>query len=67
MQNLWTTLSKYPLFIAGTVLGVLLNAVKPLIPLLKNPVTAIALIGVLVGGLAFVGFTLRAMLGLNPV
>jgi hypothetical protein len=67
MKDLWSTLSKYPAFIIGALLGVFLNAVKPLVPLLKNPVTAIALVGVFLGGLAFIGFTLRAMLGLNPV
>jgi len=67
MQSFWNTISKYPLFIVGTILGVFLNAVKPLMPLLKNPVTAIALVGALIGGLTFVGFTLRAMLGLNPL
>lgn len=67
MQNLWNNVSKWPLFVLGAILGVFLNAVKPLVPLFKNPVTAIALIGILVGGVAFVGFTLRAMLGLNAV
>ncbi|NJP12199.1 MAG: DUF751 family protein [Leptolyngbyaceae cyanobacterium RU_5_1] len=65
MQNFWNTISKYPIFVAGAILGVFLNAVKPLLPLLKNPVTAIALIGACLGGLAFVSFTLRAMLGLQ--
>jgi uncharacterized membrane protein YvlD (DUF360 family) len=63
MQSFWNTVSKYPVFIAGVILGVLLNAVKPLLPLLKRPTTAIALIGVVLGGFAFLGFTLRGMLG----
>ncbi|MGA7935208.1 MAG: DUF751 family protein [Kovacikia sp.] len=67
MQNLWNTVSKWPVFVFAAILGVFLNAIKPLRPLLKNPVAVIALVGVLVGGLAFVGFTLRAMLGLSPV
>lgn len=67
MQNLWNNVSKWPLFVLGAILGVFLNAVKPLVPLFKNPVTAIALIGIMIGGVAFVGFTLRAMLGLNAV
>ncbi len=65
MQNFWNTVSKYPIFIIGTILGVLLNAAKPLVPLFKNPVTAIALIGTVVGGFAFLTFTLRAMLALS--
>ncbi len=67
MQNLWKTVSQWPLFVIASILGVFINAIRPLQPLLRNPVTAIALIGLLVGGLAFVGFTLRAMLGLSPV
>jgi hypothetical protein len=65
MRSFWNTVSKYPIFLAGTILGVLLNAVKPLAPLFKNPVTAIALISAIVAGLIFVGFTLQAMLGLS--
>lgn len=67
MQNFWNTVSKYPVFVFGTILGVFLNAVKPLAPLFRQPTTAIALIGMTLASLAFVGFTLRAMLGLNPV
>lgn len=67
MQNFWNTVSKYPLFLAGAILGVLLNAVKPLAPLFQRPTTAIALIGLAIAGIIFVGLTLRAMLGLSPV
>ncbi|WP_421657537.1 DUF751 family protein [Leptothermofonsia sp. ETS-13] len=67
MQNLWNNVSKWPLFVLGAILGVFFNAVKPLVPLLKNPVTAIALIGLLLGGIAFIAFTLRAMMGMGPV
>jgi hypothetical protein len=66
MQNFWNTVSKYPIFVTGVILGVFLNALKPLAPLFKNPVTAIALVGLFVGGLVFVGLTLKAMLGLSP-
>ncbi len=67
MQNFWNTVSKYPIFVAGVILGVFANGLKPLVPLMKNPVTAIALVGFFVGTLVFVGFTLQAMLGLDPV
>jgi uncharacterized membrane protein YgdD (TMEM256/DUF423 family) len=66
MQNFWNTVSKYPIFVTGVILGVFLNALKPLAPLLKNPITAIALVGLFVGSLVFVGLTLKAMLGLSP-
>lgn len=67
MQNFWNTVSKYPAFVAGVILGVLLNAVKPLAPLMKRPISAIALIGMTLASIAFVGLTLSAMLGLHPV
>ena len=67
MKGLWDTVSKWPVFILGTILGVFLNTVKPITPLLKNPVTAIALVGVAVGGFAFITFTLRAMLGMGTI
>ncbi len=67
IQDLWKTISKYPRFFISFSLGIFFNALSPLAPLLKRPVTAIALVGVFIGGLAFLSFTLRAMLGLNPV
>ena len=67
MQNFWNTVSKYPAFVAGVILGVLLNAVKPLAPLMKSPISAIAIIGMTLAGIAFVGLTLSAMLGLHSV
>ena len=65
MQNFWNTVSKYPIFVTGVILGVLLNALKPLAPLFRNPVTAIALVSTFVAGFVFIGFTLRAMLGVG--
>jgi Protein of unknown function (DUF751) len=65
MQDLWNTVSKYPRFLIGVILGVLLNVFAPVVPLLKKPVTAIALVGLLIGSFAFLSFTLRAMLGIT--
>lgn len=65
MRNFWNTVSKYPLFVAGAILGVFLNAVKPLAPLFQRPVTAIALVSSAVAGFVFLTFTLRAMLQLG--
>jgi uncharacterized membrane protein YvlD (DUF360 family) len=67
MQSFWNTISKYPIFLAGALLSVFLGAIKPLLPLFKNPVTAIALSGLFIGGFAFLTFTLRAMLGLQQL
>jgi uncharacterized membrane protein YvlD (DUF360 family) len=65
MEGFLKTISKYPAFVAGTILGVLLFALKPLAHFLKHPVTAIALVGAFVSGFAFITFTLRAMFGLS--
>ncbi|MBW4526022.1 MAG: DUF751 family protein [Phormidium tanganyikae FI6-MK23] len=67
MQDLWSTVSKYPKFVIGVILGVILNFLAPFAPLFKRPVTAIAVTGLMIGAVAFFSFTLRAMLGLNPV
>lgn len=65
MEGFWTNISRYPRYFVTIILGVFLNAIAPLTPLLKRPSTAIALIGVLVSALIFIAFTLRAMLGLS--
>ena len=67
MKSFWDTISKYPVFVAWAILGVLLFAAKPLLPFFKNPVTAIALVAACVAAFTFLTFTLRAMLGLQVV
>ncbi len=66
MGDLWNTVSKYPRFLVGVMLGVLLNVFAPLVPLFKRPITAIALTGMFAAAAAFLVFTLRAMLDLGP-
>lgn len=66
MNEFLNTISKYPKFLFGLVAGVILNALAPFVPLLKRPVSAIAVIGFFVAALACLSFTLRAMLGLDP-
>ena len=65
MRDLWNNISKYPAFLAGITLGLLANALKGIVPLLKNPVTLIAVIGFTLGSIGFISFTLRAMLALD--
>lgn len=65
MQDFLNNISRYPRYLISLILGVFWNAIEPLVPFLKRPVTAIALIGLALGGLSFLSFTLRAMLGLN--
>lgn len=64
MEGFWQNVFRYQRYFVTVLLGVVWNVVEPLIPLFKKPVTAVALVGLLVGSLAFVTFTMRAMLGL---
>lgn len=65
MGDLWTTVSKYPRFLVGVMLGVILNGFSPLMPLLKRPTTAIAVVAMLIAAMSFFVFTLKAMLGVE--
>ncbi len=64
MDGFWQNVLRYQRYFVTVLLGVVWNVVEPLVPLFKKPVTAIALIGVLLGSLSFVALTVRAMLGL---
>jgi hypothetical protein len=65
MGDLWNTISKYPRFLVGVTLGVILNGFSPLLPLFKRPVTAIAATAMMIAVLSFFVFTLKAMLGIE--
>jgi hypothetical protein len=67
MQDFFNNVSRYPRYFITVVLGIFFVLFERLRPLFKNPLTATALIGLLCGLFAFFYFTLRAMLGLNPV
>jgi hypothetical protein len=67
MQEFFENVSRYPRYLISFVLGTLFSAFSPLLPLFKRPATAIAAIGFLVAGFAFLAFTLRAMLALDAV
>jgi hypothetical protein len=66
-DGFWNNVLRYFRFFITTLLGVVLNAFAPLIPLFQRPVTLIALLGFLAGTLVFVTLTLRAMLGLSAI
>lgn len=66
-DGFWDNVLRYPRYMITIILGIFLNTFEPLFPLLKRPVTLIALIGLLFGSLAFITFTLRAMLGLGTI
>lgn len=58
--------SRYPKYLIAIVLGIFWNLIKPMKGFLQNPVTALALLGLLAGGTLFLTLTLSAMLGLTP-
>ena len=66
-DGFWEKVSRYPRYFITILVGLLVNTFEPLAPLLKRPVTLIALVGLLVGSLIFVTLTMRAMLGLSTI
>ena len=65
MQDFFQNVSRYPRFLISVILGIFWAFFSQLKPFLKNPVTAVALVGFLGGTFALLYFTLEAMLGLN--
>ncbi|AVH62326.1 MULTISPECIES: DUF751 family protein [unclassified Nostoc] len=66
-DGFWDNVFRYPRYLITIVLGLFLNTFEPLLPLLKRPVTLIAILGLFVSSLVFLTFTLRAMLGLSTI
>lgn len=58
---------RYQRYFITVILGIFISAFSWLKPLLKNKVTATALIGMLLGLVAFIALTLKAMLGFTPI
>jgi Protein of unknown function (DUF751) len=54
---------RYQRYFITVILGIFISTFSWLKPLLNNKITASALIGMMVGLVAFIGFTLKAMLG----
>ena len=67
MEGFWENVSRYPRYMVSLILGIFFFLWEKIKPLFKNPVTGIALVGLILGGFAFIYFTLRAMLGLSVV
>jgi len=66
-DGFWDNVFRYPRYLITILVGLLVNTFEPLMPLLKRPVTLVAVVGLLLGGLTFVTLTLRAMLGLSAI
>ncbi len=67
MDGFWENVLRYPRYMVSLILGIFIFAYDQVKPLFKNPVTGVALLGLLIGGFAFLYFTLRAMLGLTTI
>jgi len=64
MQDFFQNVSRYPRYMISLIAGIFWFFFEQLKPFLKNPVTAIAVVGLLVGGFAMLYLTLEAMLGI---
>lgn len=64
MQDFLQNVSRYPRYMISLILGIFIASFDWVRPLFRNPLTAIAMGGFLVGGFAFLFFTLKAMLGM---
>ena len=63
MGNLLATLTKYPRFLLGFVLGIFVSAVRPFLAWgRRSPTAAVALIGAVISGLICLMQILDAML-----
>jgi len=65
MQDFFENVPRYPRYLISLSLGIFWFFFEQLKPFLKNPVTAIALVGFLVGSFALLYLTLEAMLGIS--
>jgi len=66
MQDFFNNVSRYPRYFITITLGIFFFLFDKLKPLLNKPITAIALIGLIIGTFTFLSLTLQAMLGINP-
>jgi membrane protein insertase Oxa1/YidC/SpoIIIJ len=65
MQEFFENVFRYPRYLIALILGVFWNFLEPLLPMLKRPPTAIALVGLAISTMIFLTLTLQAMLGLS--
>jgi hypothetical protein len=66
-EGFWENVLRYPRYMITIIFGIFYSFFLWLKPLLDRPVTAIALIFMVVGSFFFITFTLRAMLGLSSI
>ncbi|HAG81279.1 MAG TPA: DUF751 domain-containing protein [Cyanobacteria bacterium UBA11162] len=67
MKDFFQNVSRFPRFLITISLGIFFALFERFKPLVSNPISAIALVGLVGGIFLFLVFTLRAMLGLSSV
>ncbi len=67
MQDFLNNATRFLRYFITICLGVFFALFGWLAPLMQRPITAIALVGLLLSGVVFIGLTLRAMLGVGAV
>ncbi|ONK76238.1 uncharacterized protein A4U43_C03F25450 [Asparagus officinalis] len=65
VEEFWDNMRRYGLYILTVSTGVIYTVFQPIVELLKNPVTAILIITVVVGGGYLVSQVVNAMVGLS--
>lgn len=66
MKEFFDNVFRYPRYLIALILGIFFALFERIRPMIKNRTAAVALAGFVVSAIAFVFFTLRAMLGLTP-
>lgn len=67
MGEFFRNVSRYPRYLISFSLGIFFALFERLKPLFDRPVTATALIGILISGFFLLFFTLRGMLGYGTI
>jgi Protein of unknown function (DUF751) len=65
--DFFDNVGRYGSYFITIILGIFISAFGWLAPLWKRPITAVALVGFLVGAVMTIVLTLKAMLGFTPV
>jgi uncharacterized protein YqhQ len=65
--DFFDNVGRYGSYFITIILGIFISAFGWVAPLWKRPITAIALVGFLVGTIMTVILTFRAMLGFTPI
>jgi Protein of unknown function (DUF751) len=65
--DFFSNVGRYLSYFITISLGIFISAFGWLSPLFKRPVTAVAVVGFLVGAFVTVVLTLKAMLGFTPI